>query len=159
MFFELQKDWNGQKPGARLALSDADAAPLVAAGVLKAVADDPLAPVIARGLESALAGWTKGLDALINQTLQKFAQVQAHSHKNAVPAIFGEGHNGDPKKSFGDWRLAVARNDRAYLEKHYGSKFNEWQQKAALGESSGVTGGYTAPPEFYQQRGAAAGWL
>jgi HK97 family phage major capsid protein len=45
----------------------------------------------------------------------------------------------------------VARNDRAYLEKHYGSKFNEWQQKAALGEASGVTGGYTVPPEFYQQ--------
>jgi HK97 family phage major capsid protein len=38
-----------------------------------------------------------------------------------------------------------------YLEKHYGSKFNEWHQKAALGEASGVTGDYTVPPEFYQQ--------
>jgi HK97 family phage major capsid protein len=28
---------------------------------------------------------------------------------------------------------------------------NAWQTKAALGESSGVTGGYTVPPEFYQQ--------
>src|SRR5205807_548357 len=44
-----------------------------------------------------------------------------------------------------------ARNDRVYLEKHYGSRFNEWQTKAALGEASGVAGGYTVPPEFYQQ--------
>ena len=76
MFFELLKDWNGHKPGTRLAFNDADAAPLVAAGVLKAAADDPLAPIIAKGLESALAGWTKGLDAIINQTLQKFAQAR-----------------------------------------------------------------------------------
>src|SRR5204862_7201243 len=58
---------------------------------------------------------------------------------------------GDPKKSFGDWCLGVARNDRHYLEKHYGSHFREWQTKAALGESSGVTGGYTVPPDFHQQ--------
>jgi HK97 family phage major capsid protein len=68
-----------------------------------------------------------------------------------VPAIFGPGGDGDPRKSFGDWALAVARNDRGYLEKHYGSRFNEWQTKAALAEASGVAGGYTVPPEFYQQ--------
>jgi HK97 family phage major capsid protein len=65
--------------------------------------------------------------------------------------LFGENGEGDPKgKSFGDWLLGVARNDRGYLEKHYGSRFNEWSQKAALGESSGAAGGYTVPPEFYQ---------
>ena len=42
----------------------------------------------------------------------------------------------------------MARNDRGYLEKHYGSKLNQWTQNAALGESSGVTIGYTVPPEF-----------
>src|SRR5262249_41259794 len=57
----------------------------------------------------------------------------------------------DPKKTFGDFLLGVARGDTKYLEKHYGSVFNEWQQKAALAEASGVTGGYTVPPEFYQQ--------
>jgi hypothetical protein len=98
MFFELLKDWNGHKPGTRLALSVADAAPLVAAGVLKAVEDDPLAPVIARGLESAMAGWMKGLDAVINQTLQKFAQAQTLSHKNSQPALFGPGNTGEGKQ-------------------------------------------------------------
>ena len=38
----------------------------VAAGVLKAVEDDLRAPVIACGLESAMAGWMIGLDAVIN---------------------------------------------------------------------------------------------
>jgi HK97 family phage major capsid protein len=68
-----------------------------------------------------------------------------------VPILFGEGGEGDPKKSFGDWCLAVARNDRAYLERHYGSAFTEWTTKAALAEASGAAGGYTVPPEFYQQ--------
>jgi len=73
------------------------------------------------------------------------------SPRNAVPEIFGEGGQGDPKKNFGDFCLAVARGDHHYLEKHYGAKFNEWQTKAALAEASGVTGGYTVPFDFYMQ--------
>ena len=45
----------------------------------------------------------------------------------------------------------MARGDRNYLEKHYGSRFVEYAGKAALAEARGVTGGYTVPPEFYQQ--------
>ena len=41
MFFKLLKDWNGQKAGTQLALSDADAAPLVQAGIMEIVRDDP----------------------------------------------------------------------------------------------------------------------
>ena len=54
---------------------------------------------------------------------------RAQARRHAVPAIFGSGGDGDPRKSFGDWCLAVARNDRSYLEKHYGSTFNEWQHE------------------------------
>jgi HK97 family phage major capsid protein len=46
--------------------------------------------------------------------------------------------------------LHVAQHDRAYLEKEYGSSFSPWQ-KAAMGEASGVAGGYIVPPEFYHQ--------
>ncbi len=73
MFFKPLKDWNGQKAGTQLALSDADAGPLVQAGILEPVRDDPLTPVITKGLESALAGWQKGFDALIQATLQRVA--------------------------------------------------------------------------------------
>lgn len=37
------------------------------------------------------------------------------------------------------------------LHKVYSSKFNTWESKAALAESSGVTGGYTVQPEYGQE--------
>ena len=91
------------------------------------------------------------MDSVITEALKQFAAAQSKSRKNGAPIIFGEGEGGDPKKTFGDFCIAVARNDRAYLEKHYGSQFNAWQTKAALGDSSGATGGYTVPPDFYMK--------
>ncbi len=151
MFVQLTKDFLGRKAGERLDVGEADANQLIAAGSATPVADDALTPMVSRALEQALGGFTRGLDAVINETLTRIADTQSHSRRHAVPALFGPGNAGDPKKTFGDWCLAVARNDRTYLEKHYGSKFNEWQTKAALAEASGVTGGYTVPPKFYAQ--------
>jgi HK97 family phage major capsid protein len=151
MFVELLKPFLGKAAGERLHVSAEEGQQLIAAGVAKAVADDPLTPIITRGLESALQGFTRGLDGLITRALESFAGAQQQARKHAVPALFGPGGAGDPKKTFGDWLLAVARGDRAYLEKHYGSTFVAWQTKAALGESSGAAGGYTVPPEFLQQ--------
>src|SRR5205823_112469 len=151
MFVQLKKDFMGRKAGERIAVSDTDREDLIKSGIAEAFSDDPITPLVARGIESALGGFTRGLDGIIQATLKQFADAQSQSRRHAVPAIFGPGGSGDPKRSFGDWCLGVARNDRSYLEKHYGSKFNEWQQKAAMGEASGVTGGYTVPPEFYDQ--------
>jgi HK97 family phage major capsid protein len=151
MFVELLKPLLGKPAGERLHVAPEEGGQLVSAGVARAVADDPIAPLIARGLEGALAGFTRGLDTVIARTLEQFADAQRQARKHAVPAIFGPGGGGDPKKSFGDFCLAVARNDKGYLERHYGSVFQPWQTKAALGESSGAAGGYTVPPEFYRQ--------
>ena len=86
------------------------------------------------------------------KSLKAFADGKSQSRKHAAPALFGATGDGDPHgKTFGDWALAVARGDRNYLEKHYGSRFVEYAGKAALAEASGVTGGYTVPPDFYQQ--------
>jgi HK97 family phage major capsid protein len=151
MFVELLKPFLGKAAGERLHVSAEEGQQLIAAGIARAVTDDPITPLITRGIESALSGFTRGLDAVIQQTLKQFADAQGTARKHGVPAIFGPGQGGDPKKTFGDYLLAVARNDKAYLEKHYGSVFNAWQTKAALGESSGVTGGYTVPPDFFEQ--------
>ncbi len=151
MFVELLKPFLGKPAGERLHAGAEEGQQLVAAGVARAVTDDPLTPLINRGIESALSGLGRGLDAAVGQALQRFADAQAVARKHGVPAIFGPGSGGDPRKTFGDYLLAVARNDRGYLEKHYGSVFNAWQTKAALGESSGVTGGYTVPPDFFEQ--------
>ena len=149
-WIELTKDYLGKKAGERLALDEKDAQPLITSGIARAVPDDPLSGAIARGVDSVLAGVTKGLDQLITEVLKKFATAQQLSHKNGQRIIFGDAGQGDTKKSFGDWLLAVARNDRGHLEKHYDSKFVEWQTTAALAEASGAAGGYTVPPEFYQ---------
>jgi HK97 family phage major capsid protein len=151
MFVQLTKPLLGRKAGERLDVADADARALVASGAATAVADDPLTPALSKAVEGALARVTAGLDAAITQSLRDYAAAQAQPRKVAVPALFGPQGEGDPRKSFGDWCLGVARNDRHYLEKHYGSRFTEWNTKAALGESSGAAGGYTVPPEFYQQ--------
>jgi HK97 family phage major capsid protein len=152
MFVQLTRDFLGRKAGERIDVAESDAGSLIQGGTAVALSDDPLTPLIARGVQSALDGFTRGLDAVINATLQQFADARSLARKHAVPALFGEAGSGDPKgKTFGDFCLAVARNDRKYLEKHYGSVFTEWTTKAALAEASGVTGGYTVPPEFYQQ--------
>ena len=86
------------------------------------VGDDPIAPLVTKAMETAV--WLHGgLDTIVNETLKQFSQAQGLARKHAVPAIFGAGGNGDPRKSFGDWLLACARNDGRYLEKHYGSSF------------------------------------
>jgi HK97 family phage major capsid protein len=84
------------------------------------------------------------------------------SGRNAVPIIFGEGGDGDTHgKTFGDWlvQVAILGSPKASpqaksaaidrIEKVYSSGFNTWQ-KAAMADSSGTTGGYTVPPDFYQ---------
>ena len=76
----------------------------------------------------------------------------------AVPVPRGEKKRRKQSKSFHDFLLAVERKDADYLNRHYGSRWQPSEPmtgslalKAAMGESSGVTGGYTVPPEFYQQ--------
>ncbi len=150
MFVELTKEFLGRRAGERIDVAEADARQLVAAGTARPVGDDQLTPLVNKALESAVSGLTRGLDGAIQTALKQVADAQAQARRHAVPALFGDGA-GDPRRCFGDFCLAVARDDRHYLEKHYGSRFNEWKAKAALGEASGVTGGYTVPPDFYQQ--------
>jgi HK97 family phage major capsid protein len=153
MFVTLKKDYLGQKAGVTLDIAeDQVGKTLVEQGIADEVKGDPYGPVIAKAMETSMGLLTKGLDAALNTALKQFADAQSKSAKNGRPIIFGKTGDGDPKgKTFGDFALAVARNDRAYLEKHYGSTFNAWQTKAALGDSSGATGGYTVPPDFYQK--------
>ncbi len=151
MFVEITKDYLGNVAGKRIDVDDDDAQHLIAQGHAKAVSDDLVTPTVAHALDGALARFTQSLEGVVNTSLKQFADAQKKSRKNAVPILFGPAGDGDPKMCFGDYCLAVARGDRHYLEKHYGSTFNAWQTKAALGEASGVTGGYTVPADFYNQ--------
>jgi HK97 family phage major capsid protein len=152
MFVELKKAFLGRAAGERIDVSETDAQQLIQQQTAVAVDDDLIGPAVTRALDAALARQSQSIDAAVNQSLKAFADAKALSRKHAAPLLFGAGGDGDAHgKTFGDWALAVARGDRNYLEKHYGSRFVEYAGKAALAEASGVTGGYTVPPDFYQQ--------
>jgi HK97 family phage major capsid protein len=149
MFITLKKAWQNQAPGATLEMGDNYAQALIKDDIADKVEGDPYGPLMAKAVQTSVDCLTKNLDGVITQALKQFADAQGRSKKNAVPLIFGPDGEGEPKKNFGDFLLGVARKDSKYLEQHYGSVFNEWQKKAALGDSSGATGGYAVPPDFY----------
>jgi HK97 family phage major capsid protein len=169
MFVQLLQEFMGRKAGERIDVSARDAEALVAQKLAQPVTDDLITPAVQKAMEQAFGGFQKGLDAVIAEALKQFQSAQTKSRKNGVPAIFGDGGDGDTHgKTFGDWLIQVAilgspktapqakaaAQDR--LEKVYSSSFSTWQ-KAAMAESSGVTGGYAVPPDFYMQLLTIAG--
>jgi HK97 family phage major capsid protein len=154
MFIQLKQSYFGKPVGERVDVDEPHAKALIAQGIAEAVAGDPLGELVARQVGAMLDSLNKGLDAAVNEALQRFADAQSKSRKNAVPAIFGAGNSGDPQYNFGDFCLAVATKNHKRLEEVYHSYRTDDQgnrTKAALGESSGVTGGYVVPPDFYRQ--------
>jgi HK97 family phage major capsid protein len=150
MFVQLTKDYFGQKAGARVDVDDPVGRTLIEQGVAEAIQGDPLGPVVARSMEALLAGLTKSLNDTIDSTLREFAAAKTKSRKNAVPALFGEGNSGDPRRTFGSFLLAVRQHDTKTLEE-MGSRLADWdsgREKAAMSATSGTTGGYTVPTQF-----------
>jgi HK97 family phage major capsid protein len=151
MFVELTQEYLGTPIGKRIDVDEKDAQRLIAHGQARAVSDDLLTPAVSQAVDGAFQKFTQALDGIVSNSLKQFADAQKKSLKNAVPILFGPDGEGDPKKCFGDFCLAVSRNDRGYLEKNYGSVWSSWHTKAAMGESAGATGGYVVPPDFYEQ--------
>src|SRR5436305_1213703 len=94
MFVQLTKDFLGKKAGERLDVGESDASQLIAAGAAVAVTDDPITPLVSRALESALGGFTRGLDTAITETLKRYADAQSQARRHAAPALFGPGGGG-----------------------------------------------------------------
>jgi HK97 family phage major capsid protein len=160
MFVQLKKDFLGQASGKTIDVAEADGQALIASGVAEACPNDPLAPIIQKSMEALTTNVTNSLNSVVEVTLKRFQEAQEQARKNSVPAIFGGGQ-GDPKHNFADWlQHAVsactsvgkgAYEAADYLEKNYRQGEINARQKAALGESSGVTGGYTVPPQFAEK--------
>jgi hypothetical protein len=109
MFIILKKDHLGHKAGATLDIHEEPVAKyLIEQGVAEALQGDPYGPLMAKATEATVSGLTKQLDAVINKVLEEIGKAQSKSRKNAVHLIFGEGGDGDPQRSFGDWCLQVA---------------------------------------------------
>jgi HK97 family phage major capsid protein len=156
MFIQLKQPYFNKPAGERVDVDEAHARSLIAQGIAEAVPGDPLGELVAKQVGAALGNLTPALDAAVNAALQRFADAQTKSRRNAVPAIFGDGSTGDPQHNFGDFCLAVASQNHKRLDEIYrtyqtDAKGDRIHGKAAMGESSGATGGYVVPPEFYRQ--------
>ncbi len=149
MFVQLTKDFLGRSAGERIDVSPAEAQELVAAGSARPSPTIP-SPAVSRAVEGALSRHARR-STPSSTSRSKHRRRPGPGPPACRAGALRPGRRRRSEECFGDWCLAVARDDRGYLEKHYGSRFNDWHTKAALAEASGVTGGYTVPPEFYQQ--------
>ena len=159
MLVRLKQDFIGSSAGKVLDVSEVDARTLLECGIADAAGDEALSPVITKAMEAAMTKVSDSVGQIIDTTLKRFQEAQDQARRNSVPAIFGAQGDGDAKRNFGDWlRHAItattgkphdAMQAADYLEKTY--KQSSFQTKAALGESSGVTGGYTVPTQFAEQ--------
>lgn len=114
---------------------------------------DVVTPLVQQALHKALAGVAGEVQSTVDRTLKEFAQARTLSRKNAVPRIFGEGGSGEPRRTFGQFLLAVRGQDTRTIEA-MGSRFVEWQDaehKAAMSTQTGTGGGYLVPVEFHQR--------
>jgi HK97 family phage major capsid protein len=118
----------------------------------------------APGVEDALVA--KAIETMSSSLGASIERATATALGNVNKAV-GRGpridvgeQQADRTKSFGDWLQQVGllgslqtpiphrEAARERLEKAYGSSYAPWDQKAALAEGTGVTGGYAAPPEY-----------
>ncbi len=134
MFVELIQDYLGNPIGKRIDVDEKDAQHLIAHGMPGPSATICSRRPCRRRVEGAFQKFTQALDGIVSASLKQFADAQKQvaartpcrpSSATAARAI--------PKKCFGDFCLAVARNDRGYLEKHYGSVFNAWHDQGGPG--------------------------
>jgi HK97 family phage major capsid protein len=153
MFVQLTRDFLGKRAGERIDLAETDALTLVQSGAAEAVRDDVVTPLVNQALEQALTGVAGQVRSAVDATLKEFATAQTRSRKNAVPALFGERGDGDPKRTFGRFLLAVRNHDARALDE-MGSRFVEWddvEKKAAMSTQTGTTGGFLVPTEFHDR--------
>src|SRR5713101_6396394 len=171
MFVQLKKDFLGKPAGERIELADASGEGLIKQGLAEAIShNEAINQLMSKAMEAASVKISESIAQTVDAALKQFQDAQSQARKHAVPIIFGapgaDGRRGDlaidrdPRRCFGDWLVKVAKacvgrtcdaiQASRDLERDYGTTIAPWQ-KAAMGESSGVTGGYTVPPDFYTQ--------
>lgn len=118
----------------------------------------------APGVEDALvAKAIETMSSSLGASIERATVAALENVNKAVsrgPRIDAGEQQADRTKCFGDWLQQVGllgslqtpiphrEAARERLEKAYGSSYAPWDQKAALAEGTGITGGYAAPPEY-----------
>jgi hypothetical protein len=110
MFVQLKKDFLGKPAGERIDVIDRDGQALVDQGIAELVSpNEAIHQLMTKAMEAATAKISESTAATIDGALKQFRETQSQALRHAVPAIFGEGQRGDPRRCFGDWLVKVAK--------------------------------------------------
>lgn len=133
---KLLKAWAGNAVGEVIELSAEDAQSLVESKFAE-FHETAEADVFAKYADEM----AKKMSGTISTLMEKIGDSVTAQLGVKKPDIKAGLSVDDKKKSFGDFLTSVYLNDKGRLDSVYSAK-------AALAEGSGVTGGYTIPPEF-----------
>ena len=90
MFVQLTKDFQGQKAGTRIDVTEADAKTLLDAGLAAKLDSDQLAPLVQKSMEGMLASISDTMTKSIDAALKQVADAHTKSNKNKVKALFAD---------------------------------------------------------------------
>ncbi len=139
MFVQLKKDFLGKPAGERIDVADSDGQTLIEQGIAElANPGEAVNQLMTKAMAAATAKISESTAATIDGALKQFRDAQSQALRHAVPAIFGEGQRGDPRRCFGDWLVKVAKacvgktcdaiQASRDLETHYGTTVAPWQK-------------------------------
>ncbi len=97
-----------------------------------------------QGSFEAQSAELKNLRATIDELVKGVGDAKAMSQRGMIGRLFAgnpETDTNNRDRSFGDWALAVRRNDRSYIERKY-------QTRTAMTGTSGALGGFLVPTEY-----------
>ena len=103
MLIKLKQEFLGSAAGKVMEVKEADGKALIERGIADAAGDDVLSPVLTKAMETLTERLSSNVQSMTEAVLKRFAEAQDQARKHAVPAIFGDGGQGDSKKNFGDW--------------------------------------------------------
>lgn len=145
----------GKDVGKVVEMDDADAKSMIEQNLATAAVGKSIENLVQQSTQAFEKSVEKSIATSVDAALTNFLEAREGAKKHAVPAIFGDGGDGDTNHCFGDWlhhaiKAIVGKGRQPYeaadyLEKNYRTNI---RKKAAMAESSGTVGGYLVPQEF-----------
>lgn len=149
MWVKLKQAWKGKAIDELIDVAADDGGMLIKAGVAEAAGENPTNQLVADAVAKSVQAITGQMTTAFDTVMKDFAKSMTLSHKGANAKIFGDGGNGDPKKTLGHFLHAVATRNQKALEE-LGSKYQDWSgaESKDLNSQTGTAGGYTVPVQF-----------
>jgi hypothetical protein len=101
MLIKLKADFMNQKAGQVVEANDSEAEVLISKGIAEKSSEDAITAIVTKASDALMTKVNDSVSKIIDATLKQFLEAQSQAKKFAMPAIFGQNGDGDPKKNFG----------------------------------------------------------